>query len=67
MIDVFYYTSPYTITVKQQTVTDASYQLVLYLLEIYNMLNPIYNLPNNILFVFGNCLNIKDGFDDLNQ
>lgn len=47
-------------TIKQKTVTDSSYQLVLYLIEVYNNSDPVNNLMNNILFVFKNCLNITD-------
>lgn len=53
-------------SIKQKTVTDASYQLVLYLIEVYNNSDPVNNLQNNILFVFKNCLNITDGFTHLN-
>lgn len=66
-MEVSYFVNPTTTIIKQQTVTDASYQLVLYLLEIYNNDNPLINLPNNILFVFRNCLNIADKLDELNE
>lgn len=66
MVDVQYFTSPTTIVVKSQTVTDATYQLVLYLLEIYQNPAPLINLPHNVLFVARNCLNISDQFINLN-
>ena len=66
-MEVSYFVNPTTAIIKQQTVTDASYQMVLYLLEIYNNDNPLINLPNNILFVFRNCLNIADKLDELNE
>lgn len=75
MLNVTYYSSqrpqssnaPTIQTIKQQTVTDASYQFVLYLIEVYNNSDPVNNLMNNILFVFKNCLNITDEFTHLNQ
>jgi len=67
MVDVQYYASPTATVIKSQTVTDATYQLILYLLEIYDNSDPLVNLPNNVLFVFNNCLGISNQLMSLNQ
>ncbi len=66
MLDVQYFTSSTTIILKSQTVTDATYQFALYLLEIYQNPAPLKNLANNVLFVANNCMNISDQFVYLN-
>ncbi len=66
MVDVQYFTSSNTIIVKSQTVTDATYQFSIYLLEIYQNSAPLKNLPNNVLFVANNCMSISEKFVYLN-
>jgi hypothetical protein len=62
MLEVKYFQAPSTIFIKEQTITDAAYQFVLYLLEIYKNKDPLQNLQNNILFVFNNNIPIAEQF-----